>query len=326
MRVHITTRIHSEPWGGGNQFLASLKSFFQQEGWYEDTLENADLVLFDSYQQLGKLLECRKKYPQKKIIYRLGPVFFYHRGKWWKQVDRLMTCIASLFVDGVVFQSEWSKQQFIQLGFKNTLSKIILNAPGEYFVFSDGDQKKELHRIPRLISMSWSKNYNKGFEFFQKLDRLIGEKKYEMAFIGNSPIEFQHIKNLGVQEKENIKKQILEHDIFVAPFRYEACSNAILEALACGLPVVALGSGGNKELVGKGGEVFDDFDQMLDKIDMVVNDYQKYRSNISFQNIQEIGQQYTLFFQKILKQPSRSVTRLQLFFMVVQVKIMKMLS
>ena len=41
-------------------------------------------------------------------------------------------------------------------------------------------------------------------------------------------------------------------DLFVLPSRYEACSNALLEAFGCGLAVVATRVGGNPELVSDG--------------------------------------------------------------------------
>jgi glycosyltransferase involved in cell wall biosynthesis len=48
------------------------------------------------------------------------------------------------------------------------------------------------------------------------------------------------------QDMQNIFSQI---DIFVIPSLLEVCSMAILEAMACAKPVVALNSGGNPELV-----------------------------------------------------------------------------
>ena len=42
-------------------------------------------------------------------------------------------------------------------------------------------------------------------------------------------------------------------DLFVMPSRYENCSNAIVEAMACGIPFLAADIGGNTSLRDTGG-------------------------------------------------------------------------
>lgn len=49
--------------------------------------------------------------------------------------------------------------------------------------------------------------------------------------------------------RENVAELLRAADLFVLPSRYEACSNAILEAQASGVAVVACDTGGNSELI-----------------------------------------------------------------------------
>ncbi|MEP0842931.1 MAG: glycosyltransferase [Phycisphaerae bacterium] len=49
--------------------------------------------------------------------------------------------------------------------------------------------------------------------------------------------------------REDVPELLRTADLSVLPSRYEACSNAILEALATGLPAIACDVGGNRELI-----------------------------------------------------------------------------
>lgn len=53
--------------------------------------------------------------------------------------------------------------------------------------------------------------------------------------------------------RTHIQEELKGMDIFVMPSILEGMSNAILEAMATGLPVIAADSGGNRELVDEGG-------------------------------------------------------------------------
>lgn len=80
-----------------------------------------------------------------------------------------------------------------------------------------------------------------------------------LLLVGDGPLrgELQALTwNLGCREsvlfagaRENVAELLCCGDLFVLPSRYEACSNAILEAMAAGLPVVACDTGGNRELI-----------------------------------------------------------------------------
>src|SRR5262249_37888964 len=56
---------------------------------------------------------------------------------------------------------------------------------------------------------------------------------------------------LGQQAPEGVALWLRAADLFVLPSYHEGCCNAVLEALACGTPVVATRVGDNAEYVGE---------------------------------------------------------------------------
>ncbi|MFW5928066.1 MAG: glycosyltransferase [Thermoplasmatota archaeon] len=59
----------------------------------------------------------------------------------------------------------------------------------------------------------------------------------------------QHVKFIGEVEHSKLIDYYQNSDIFVLPSLSEGLSNVIMEAMACGLPVIATDVGGNSELV-----------------------------------------------------------------------------
>ncbi|MGQ9531461.1 MAG: glycosyltransferase [Desulfotomaculales bacterium] len=58
---------------------------------------------------------------------------------------------------------------------------------------------------------------------------------------------------LFVGHYQDIPRALAALDLFVLPSRHEACSLALLEALAAGVPVIASRTGGNVEVIGESG-------------------------------------------------------------------------
>ncbi len=65
--------------------------------------------------------------------------------------------------------------------------------------------------------------------------------------------------------------------MYIAPSRDDPCSNALLEALACGLPAAFLASGGHPELVGDGGLPFEADEELPDVLDRLVEEIEERR-------------------------------------------------
>ena len=58
-----------------------------------------------------------------------------------------------------------------------------------------------------------------------------------------------HVRFLGQVASDRLNTVLSSADVFVLPTRNEGWANVILEALACGVPVVATDVGGNAEVI-----------------------------------------------------------------------------
>ncbi|MBT3817688.1 MAG: glycosyltransferase family 4 protein [Candidatus Magasanikbacteria bacterium] len=263
-----------------------------QKGVYTEDIENADLIIYNSYQSLTEVVRYRKKYPNKFFVHRLGPVFSYHRGQKWKLIDKLLVFFANHIADAVVFQSEWTKKEYIKLGFNLDIPYSVIYNAVDNKIFFSGNNKIFNKKKIRLIGTSWSKNRQKGFEYYKYLDKNLDWDRYEMTFVGNSPFLFSSINHISPVSSKELAYILKSHDIFIAPMSKDACSNSILEALSCGLPVVALDSGANRELVKESEMLFSDKEDFLRVITHVVNNYNRIQRNIVVPNILGVSTAY----------------------------------
>jgi glycosyltransferase involved in cell wall biosynthesis len=294
MQVHIIFDFKDGPYGGGNQFLKSLRKKFIEKGFYAEKPALADAFLFNSFQDIRAVLGLKKQFPNKLFIHRIdGPISLYRNSENSK-IDKLIYKINDSIADATIYQSAFSFNENKQLGIKkNIIEEIIHNAPDNAIFYPSKERLSNLeNRKIRLISTSWSSNMMKGFDCYKYLDKKLDFSKYKYTFIGNCPIVFENINVIPPKTSREIATFLRNSDIFITASRKDPCSNSLIEALACGLPAVALNDGGHPELIGKGGEVFDRNENIIEKIENVLKNYKEYTDNIPALQIEDISNKY----------------------------------
>ena len=97
--------------------------------------------------------------------------------------------------------------------------------------------------------------HRKGIEVLNKVLRSLKDYPFEFTFVGPIPEQKQllspGVKYVGsIREEADLKKVLKQSDILVCPSFSEGMPNVILEAMACGLAIVATDVGAVSELTG----------------------------------------------------------------------------
>lgn len=306
IKIHILYNFVAGPYGGTNQFLKALRKEFLRLDCHTDNPYEANAILFNAFpfgfenQALRILLKEKSK--KNVIIHRIdGPISKY-RGRD-AYIDHNIYQLNSMFADGTIFQSNYSRKANYQLGLSpNKNETVVLNAPDPEIFNRQARIPFSKNRKIKLIATSWSSNLNKGFTVYQWLDENLDFNRYEMTFIGNSPIAFNNITRLTPLTSQDLASQLKQHDIFIIASKHDPCSNALIEALHCGLPAIAYNSGGHPDIVGRGGKTFDTADEIPALLHDVVQDYPSYQNQIALPDLAAVARSYLNFITEIYRQ------------------------
>jgi glycosyltransferase involved in cell wall biosynthesis len=143
-----------------------------------------------------------------------------------------------------------------------------------------------------VIATSWSDNPRKGADVLAWLDRNLDFGAFELTFAGNTKARFERISVVGPLASEPLADLLQAHDVYIAASRDDPCSNALLEALACGLPAAFLRSGGHPELVGEAGIGFDDPEELPGVLLRLAGELEQRRALIRVPELSDVADRY----------------------------------
>lgn len=304
MKIHIFYNFQDGPWGGGNQFLKALRDQFRYKNIYADSLQDADVILINSHHfggvgYLSDLLNILQDDPRKTIIHRIDGPVGQIRGDD-QETDAVIFNFNLIFATGSIIQSKWCRENCLRFGLDltNKVHEIIYNAPDPRAFYPSTNRVNAKSAKTRLIATSWSSNMRKGFEVYQWMDQNLDWSRYDMTFVGQSPLAFKNITHLDPMDSNALGQCLREHDIFVTASQNDPCSNSLIEALHTGLPALVLNDGGHPELVGDGGLTFDSVDDIPAKLSMLSSHLAAYRQKIDMSPIDAIADHYLEFMRQ----------------------------
>ena len=282
------------PFGGGNQFMLALSGELEGRGFRIERnrlSSSTQACLFNSFNFDFRILRRAGKSGSARMVHRVdGPVDRYRGDR--RGVDRAIWEINREVADATIFQSQYSLDAHRELGLEFLAPVVIRNAVDPAVFFPAESALSPGSRKTRLVSSSWSDNPNKGAAVYKWLEENLDWRRYEYTFVGRSPLRFDRIRMHPPVDSRDLAAVLRDHDIFITASLHDPCSNALLEALACGLPAIYARSGGHPELVGDAGYGFESREEIPGLLERLGDNYEQVRGAINVPRLARVGTAY----------------------------------
>jgi glycosyltransferase involved in cell wall biosynthesis len=281
------------PSGGGNQFIRALEQELERRGLEleRNRISGATpACLFNSFNfDFGRLRRFARE--GVRMVHRVdGPIGVY-RG-FDDGTDQRIVELNGALADATVFQSRWSLERHRALGLELRSPVVIPNAVDPAIFHPPPAREPLAGRRLRVIATSWSDNPRKGQDVLEWLDRELDPDRFELTFAGCTHHAYSRIRVLGPLGSGALADLLRSQDVYLAASRDDPCSNALLEALACGLPAAFRRSGGHPELVGEAGLGFDSSEELPALLERLAADLDQRRAAIRSTSLTDVADRY----------------------------------
>ncbi len=256
--------------GGAKSFLAGLRRRLRREGisFTRRIEDHFDLALLNALtdgltlDQVRRIHARGKPVIHRKVGYRVsGSAQMRAMTNEVTLGDRLQIEM-SPFIHHTVFQSNYSRDTFLSSGFVGDYTVILNGADTGVFNQSVtswlpgfGNSRPRPYwngsSTFRLAIVTWSMDLHKGFAEYQQFDAALERMRdVEIWFIGRCPpeIRFRNIRMFAARGHRRLAGLLKQCHGFIQMARFETCSNALIEAINCGLPAIYLDSGSAREI------------------------------------------------------------------------------
>ncbi len=232
----------------------------------------------------------KKIYRTPYLVLLRGPDVPFHEKKWHYLDKYLLQHLSPLIwknAGHVIANSQVLKEQAETVA-HNTNIKVIPNGIDSNF-FIPIPKLPQQNEI-KLLSVGRVSKI-KGFDLVINAIPMLTDFNISYLIVGDGP-ERKNLENLkkelflehkvvisGIKSKQELKDIYNSSDIFILPSYNEGMSNALLEAMACGLAVIVSDTGGTQELInnGQNGLIFKkgNIDELCNCIGLLLKDENK---------------------------------------------------
>jgi glycosyltransferase involved in cell wall biosynthesis len=283
------------PAGGGNQALRAVLGALEQRGVrvaVNVLPSSARACLFNSFNfDFGRLELLARRVADARMVHRVGAVTSLYRG-FDDGTDARVAAVNAGLAHATLAISHATIEMYRSIGIELVNPRVVHNGCDPRTFHANGRIRFSRQRKVRLISSSWSDNPRKGEPVYRWLEQHLDWDRFDYTFVGRATAPFDRIREIPPVPPEELAELLRQHDVFVTATENDAYSNALVEALSCGLPAVYLDSGGSGEAVKDAGFAFAQREQIPTLLERLVDDYEERQAAISLPTLDQIADSY----------------------------------
>lgn len=267
MLVYTNVTVREGPYGGANSFLRALLAELGRRGvgFTADRDEPADVAF------LNALTNGLEASDVEALALRGLPIVHRKTGYRGRGIPALRAEVDGMIVGDrlqldfdphvthSVFQSGYSRDVFLGSGFSgdftvqpNGVDPAVFNTVVRPRLRSPRPRRWWQPGTPvEVVISTWSTDDSKGFPYYRELDRgLRGRRDVRVTLVGRVPsgTRFGSIRVVKARGAAALARYLQRRHVLLQLTSWESCSNALIEGINCGLPVIYLDSGANDEI------------------------------------------------------------------------------
>jgi glycosyltransferase involved in cell wall biosynthesis len=256
----------------GSGGMASFRLKFEQglrargvDVTYDLSVKSDAVLVLAGTRNLLPLRKARQR--GKRIVQRLDGINWVQRARWAglkytvraEYGNAMLSFIRARFADRVIYQSQFIRRWWEDwYGVAKIPASVIINGVDLQTYTPNGEHERPTDRFRLLLlEGSLAGGLNSGLFYAVSLaEKLSSKFSMEVVVAGVVDEATQRnlqskvpVKFLGTVPREKIPHLIRSSHLMYSAEVNPPCPNAVIEALACGLPVVGFDSGSLKELV-----------------------------------------------------------------------------